>query len=714
VSTLHAGALDSPASLQAATGRDVLDGCLLELRVGPISAGELVGRDAVDRARLELGRLELSDLRDPDHLGLLERVTAAMRHAAQAVALAPASAAGARLRGVLLDLGDKLDAARPVTLEAIVAAQARDTSTSARQLPAKRRPFQASVGMPAFHAVARDQPMLATVDLGPEDDISPDPDDDLDRIHARMLALAHRARAGGPVAEAPEPPAAAPRARTDAPGTDAAPKLPAPDDGDERALGALAQLRRQLGRCMDEIGILGNLRRVEGSARWHERLPDFEQRLLNHLDALVALGERRSSSPPFDLLAEAMAYADDRAATDFTRAFARALLLGSVEGDDTARAAVLTLAQAPAATRAAQADALSLGSNPSLAGAALRLVSLPHPAHRQLGLELMAARRGPGLESVVGLLEDPNAAVRKAALHYVAVAAPREIARDHLDAAIRREDDDAVLLEALRGAFSCDPSLALAKLRMRLREGLEDPVSIAPGARRELVWMLGIAGGRQDGELLAKVAGQDAVEIAALGWHGDIEHVARLVHELERSGETAADRASSDGTGDAIADADAVPFLDRDPSPTRLAAALALCRITGASLPAFEDDPDAYRPSTDPDRWRAWLSEHVSSLPTSSRLRFGQPFALRASLEELEAVGVPNDLREALAFELGIALGQPPLDVHGWVARQRAELGAVRAMLEAGPSATATATSPTLRRALLTTGSWLGDLFGVT
>jgi hypothetical protein len=294
------------------------------------------------------------------------------------------------------------------------------------------------------------------------------------------------------------------------------------------------------------------------------------------------------------------------------------------------------------------------------------------------------------------------------------VAAPREVARAQLGAALRREDDDVVLLEALRGAFGCEPSLALAKLRLRLREGQEEPEAMAPGVHRELVWMLGIAGSKQDGELLAKVVGQDAVEIAALGWHGDIGHAARLVHELARSGETAADPTSADGALATVPDDGVAPMREREPSPVRLAAALALHRLTGAHLPALEDDPDLYRPTTDPQRWQAWLAEHAPSLPASSRLRFGQPFALRASLEELEAVGVPNDVREALAFELGIALGQPPLDVHGWVARQRAELGAVRAVLEAGPAAGAMVASPTLRRALLATGAWLGDLFGVT
>ena len=710
MSTLPARDLDSPAAQQAASGRDALDGCLLERRAGSGSPGQLVGGEDVERARCALGRLEISDLRDPDHIGLLERATAALRQAAQAVAGSRASAAAARLRGLLLDLGDKLAAARPATLEAIVAAQTRGAAAGPHPLPAERRPFRASVGTPALHVVAREQPMVATVDLGPADDISPDPDDDLDRIRARMLALAHGARAASPAAAPPERPAAA----ATTPTTDAGSKLPAPHDGDARALGAVAQLRRQLGRCMDEIGILGNLRRLDGGARWHERLPDFEQRLLNHLDALVALGERAPDAPRFELLAEAMAYADDRAAPDFTRAFSRALLLASVEGDDTARAAVLTLAQAPEVTAAAQADAVALGSNPSLAAAALRLLALPSARHRQLGLELLGARRAPGGERVLELLEDRDAAVRTAALRYVAVAAPREIAREHLSEALRREDDDAALVEALRGSFTCDPALALAKLRMRLREVLEDPEGMAPGTRRDCVGMLGIAGGKQDGELLAKLVGQDPVELAALGWHGQWKHVARLVHELERAPAALAAPASAAGTGEAHTGLGVDSSLGRDPSPLRLAAARALHRITGASLPASEADPDPYRPTTDPDRWQAWLAEHGASLAVSSRLRLGQPFALRASLEELESVGVPNDVREALAFELAIALGQPALDVHSWVARQRAELSAVRAVLEAGPSAGATAASPMLRRALLATGPWLGDLFGVT
>ena len=71
-------------------------------------------------------------------------------------------------------------------------------------------------------------------------------------------------------------------------------------------------------------------------------IASFERRLLENLDALVALGQPVAARS-VDVLAAAQRYAAEAVVADPMRAFARSFVLCCVEGEDTVRAAALAL-----------------------------------------------------------------------------------------------------------------------------------------------------------------------------------------------------------------------------------------------------------------------------------------------------------------------------------------------------------------------------------
>src|SRR5262249_8025298 len=107
------------------------------------------------------------------------------------------------------------------------------------------------------------------------------------------------------------------------------------------------------------IAILSSLRRVQGEERWGSAA-SFEQRLLDNVDALISLGK---GGPGQDrdpgILDQLARYAAEQQ-PDPGRTFARAFVLGCVDGDDTLRALTLALRRSHAYTLASQEEALSL------------------------------------------------------------------------------------------------------------------------------------------------------------------------------------------------------------------------------------------------------------------------------------------------------------------------------------------------------------------
>jgi hypothetical protein len=581
-------------------------------------------------------------------------------------------------------------------------------------LPSERLPFRASVGTPALHQWAGQALAPARPGPPPDDPWAISPDDDLDVLCQRYFAAARAARAGldpGFADGAGDASAAASAPSDDAGaggGAPAAATAPADPEAAARA-GQLAQLRGALRACLDEIGVLGNLRRVEPEGRWHASLPDFEQRLLCALDHCAALGEQSAVLPRFDVLAELLGYTSEHTTIDFTRDFARAFVLGCVRSPGATPAAIVALLRSPEATREHQLDALALGSSPALDEAALRLLGAPAVELQRLGLELGTRRGTLRFEAVAPLLGHRDGGLRRGCCAALALLPESEQATEALQGALRSETDDLALAAVLRSLLVHDPAAALDALRVRLSDELAHPGALTAAARHELVALLGIAGAKRDAALIERLVTTDAHELEALGWYGSAEHIGRLLAELGRRAPVA-----SHVRVHAVGDADDDAPTDGGPSnadPTRLAAARALHRITGAVLPATGWHADPYRPTTDPDRWRAWLGAPEHALETGVRLRFGAPYRCHATLDELAALDVPGAARELAAFELAVVTGQRPLDVRTWVARQRAELAVWRSALDqaCGPAPGAAGSFP--RRAALGPGGWLGDCF---
>jgi len=412
--------------------------------------------------------------------------------------------------------------------------------------------------------------------------------------------------------------------------------------------GELAQLRR-LGRdCLDEIGIMGNLRRLEGDEPWVDAIEGYERRLLCALDALMAYGESVAGAEArLDVAELALDHADQATVDDPFRCFARTLVLGSLTGEDKVRAAVMGVRQSDPRTHRAQQDALILAPSPHVDGAMRRLCRDlgGDPLLVRLALRVLHGRRVEGLPEAVALLEHPDHEVRAWAARCLAVAEPALADAWLGELASSDAEDDEVVVAALEAQLWSDRSSALIALRGRLEEELAEPGVLSSSARRELVRLLAMGGEARDTELLSSAVGRHPAELDALGWHGDGQHCMTLLTALERPGQ----------------------------APR--AAAAALHRITGARF--GEEGATPYQPTRDVDRWRQWWAAEGERFEAGQRYRLGEPYTLEASRDELATPGVPIRIREGLAYELAVALGELGVNVHGWVAVQHNELRAL-------------------------------------
>lgn len=128
----------------------------------------------------------------------------------------------------------------------------------------------------------------------------------------------------------------------------------------------------------------------------------------------------------------------------------------------------------------------------------------------------------------------------------------------------------------------------------------------------------------------------------------------------------------------------------------RVAAADALYLLTGADLfEAFEEpDPDepalihvGKRLNTSPDAWDAWLRDRKAAFGEAGvRVRFGQPFDPRRTLQELRTTAVRSELRDHLVEELEVRYRVPiDVDARSRVNDRERGLQAVERMVLAQP-----------------------------
>lgn len=578
----------------------------------------VVARSFLERALLDLGALPPRVDRRP-LAAMLERAVDALTEAGRTGPFDPAhldhlasarttlTALGTALRvaaqGQAAELLTRLDGAqRALDLHREAALDA--LAQAPPELPGPRPPaaLRASVGSPALHRLDR-------------------------------RPLSPRTRAGALDEEAPRPAA----------------------DAHPGAVLLVDQLRNLAHDCFAEMSELGNLRRAGGEVLWSPALARFEDRLLADLDAAVALGRPvvydGAQVALLDVLAEVLAWADDALIADPGRAFARAFLLGCVEGDDAARAAVLALRQSPAETHEAQVSALGLASNPAVARALSPLVLGSDPRLAAAALDALTLRGEGQAAFAATLIAHPEARVRRSAARHFGAVREAAAAATLLSAALHDERDGDVLAEGCASLCRLGSREGLHLARARV----EDP-AFDPGAQAALRRVLAAAGGPLDHALLLRAFTDEPTPDAALalGAHGHPGGVEPLL------------RAFAAASGQRLRDA----------------VAAALTRLTGLPM----DDTAAGA-----NDLAAWWSAHGDALGARDdrprRLRRGQPHTVAAALDELAGPGDPA-VRALLTLEIAAATGGAVrLDPHGFIAPQLGAIAAARASLGDGARA---------------------------
>lgn len=646
---------EAPSRPLARAGRDVLERALLRLSQLPAKVDRGPIQAALGAALTALARLERSGVDDLDHL---DQLRAAVAATARAHGLASAAEALGReppaLSPTILDVHDSLAAALEPTITLVVERQ--DHLLRRREDPAPERParvpFRASEGAPRLFTLTR-EPLPLLVRSAP----APAAEDDADEQAELDAEDAALGEGGADPNELPAP------VDERAFGSEEALVGPAAPDTSsavviETAAAGLARLARDV---MEEVGSLGMLRSPDGPpVAWGVGLQSFEDRLLRDVDAFMALAEPLDEDiePRFDAIAELTAWAGDAMVPDPLRAFARAFLLGCISGEDTARAVMIALRQSHPATYAAQRDALALAPHPGLAPLLERVCADETPALVRVAVDVLRRRRQVSFEAVAPLLSHPQAGVREAAARCLAVATAPEAALQLLGEHTADEEDDAALLAAAEALLVLGSPKGLALVREKLGEEATFEGSLPKGARVTALRLLGQAGARQDGALLARLLRADPAAALAIGWHGDAAAVPLLIGQL--------------------AEAHGIPA--RHAFARALAAALH--RITGLGRPPGDDGRAklfVVEPPLDAAFWAAQWEVSHERFSKPLKYRFGRAFSPLGVVTEAETNEVLTDVFRDLLAELHIlSRGASRAEADGWVSERRAALAEMR------------------------------------
>lgn len=649
--------------------RDVVDSVLLELG----RLGSRVNRRALLEG-LESSRAALDDLErcpdgEPRRVELFEVARSRLVGAIDALAEVDVPDAE-RLGRRLISVSRSIERGREAAIE--VALLDEGDSRSMRQRLSRDGAagasvrFAASLGVPQLHVLPRG-PLRTRVDAAIPEDFSPPevPDDEgmgdpLPDEDSLASLLGSTSLLSDDLARADDDVPAEKRLEVllDGPSGDPA-RAPGLD-------GELAQLRRMARACLDDIGTAANLRRLEASERYDwASMERYEQRMCDALDALVSLGlpfrsasHAASLQPGLDVLEEALLYGREALTADPSRAFARAFVLGCVDGEDAVRAVVLALKQSPRYTLLAQTQALSVATNPAIDDALAGLCRERDPELLRVGLDGLYARGSVDLGMVAPLVEHIDDSVRARAYRLLGLAREREVAMSLLAERLGDELAELAAVSAAEALALLGSELGVAHARARLVEALEDEAVLPREARLRYLTLLGIAGTRDDHVILGSLYRGGEGEAAALGLHGHVALAELLVEALVRPSERTLFGPSQRGE-----------------------AAAALVRITGAPLVVTAGDP--YVASTDAAAWAAAWERLAPDLDRERRYRWGRLWSPSDPLLELTADGVPMTVRRQAALELAIALGEAPVMLHAFARTQRECLGRARATVEA-------------------------------
>lgn len=520
------------------------------------------------------------------------------------------------------------------------------------------RPFVASVGLPALHAITRPmlRPLVVVDTEHPVDEPAPAPSVVPRPATPEELAAFLTDAASGSLAARYFAPAPTPEARA----SDESARL-----AHEPAIEEVEVLR-DLGRaCLADIANNRNLRKPNALETWLDQAA-FEQRLFDNVDAFAALGGA--------VLPLASLFHAEAKAPDPERAFAVAFTLGCIEGHDTTGAAVMALKQSPPEEFPGWIEGFWLAPSPAIDAAMADLCTSPRPEMVALALDVLDAR-GPAPDDVLTALVDrPEPEIARRVARALATALPRRDAIAQLERIGAATNDDelflATLVSLLRRGHG--PALDL------LRRTIDAPIS--PARSQQALPLLCFVGRASDlDRLLTAARNTPTVRLVrGLGRFGHVESLGPLVDLLGHEDE------------DIVA-----------------AAAEALDRITGAGLREIIEEPwEIELPPeaeaaggipvptrkvewivTDPERWAAWMRDNAERLDPKVKTRSGIPFTPLHIVAELEAKGTPPEHREEAALELRLMTGiTTTFSPHDWVARQQKHLAELRQQVAAMPA----------------------------
>ncbi len=503
--------------------------------------------------------------------------------------------------------------------------------------PRPTRRFLASVALPRLHAMARGpvsppislEPTVSRVAPRAKKPAPPKPTT-LEELRAAAAALPETETETETETEAAAEPLHAPRALA--------------DDGE--------LLRRVAHDCLEDIASLRMLRKPIPTETWLDQSP-FEQRLLDNIDAFVALGE---AALPSVTLFHAEAPAPDPA-----RGFALALTLGCIEGTDTIDVALATMKVSAPLELPGFAEGFALAPNPAIATELEPLLDAPNPALCAVALDVLAARGALPLDTVERVLRRGDPALTSKLARALGLAVPKAKAISALSDMLDAGASDELFAVACESLLRRGDGAVRQRLRDAIRARASKPRVAAATA------LLAISGRRDDGALLAEglAFAPSEASVRALGRHGSAALLPTLLALLETEDAPIA-LAAADAldfvTNAGLRETTQVPWTpgvtppDGSPPPTRAVSTVILARVP----------------------WEQWYARNRVRLDAIGKLRAGQPFAPSMIVDELDGTAAPARRIEA-ALELVVATGiGARLSTTDWVARQKQHLGEVR------------------------------------
>ena len=500
---------------------------------------------------------------------------------------------------------------------------------STRNVPV--RPFQASIALPRLHALQR-SPIAPPLDIAAPAAAEPPAEK---RPPPRKPATLEELRAMAAAAPEPEEPPPPPEAPADAP-----PPKPVTDDGEI--------LRRVARDCLEDIAALRNLRLPIPTETWTDQAP-FEQRLLDNVDAFVALGA--------DALPTATLFHAEAPAPDPSRAFAIALTLGCIEGTDTVDVAIATMKQSAPEELSGWAEGFMLAPSPAIDTEVPALLEAPNPLLVSLALGVLGARGTLPPDAPERVLARRDASLASLLARALGLSVPKTKAL----AVLANIADDP--------SFQADPSALVSAWTSLLRRGDGEARPRLRNAIRakqhvvEAAELLALSGRGDDVGLLLEVLAQAPSPrlVRAVARHGHVDAIPALIALLDSK------------------DDKLVPVV-----------AAALDFVTNAGLievqkvkwtPESEATRDVRVPVADRMAWEKWYVAAKPKLDPRQKLRHGLPFTPSMIVAELEAP-TPRERRDEAAVELVIATNAGlRFATSDWVAKQKAQLSELRGLV---------------------------------